>query len=109
MIKAPLPETNHLLLEESSQAPASGGRKAIMLLVEIQRLANGVGLDGEVPLLVDQMRSERLEEGAGGIDVVTGLAEPDAEGKSRLLQASAAFRNVSRFQLSAWVPGRPDT
>src|SRR4029450_5088910 len=54
-------------------------------------LAHRIGLDGEVALFVDKSRTICLEEGAGGIDVVAGLAETDAEGNAALL---TGFRSL---------------
>ena len=61
------------------------------LLVEIERLPNGVGLDGEIALGIDEFCAERVEDRARGIHAVGGLAETDAEGETGLV---AGFRRL---------------
>ena len=54
-------------------------------LVVVQRLAHVVALDGDVALGVHELRTEAVEDRAGGIDAVRRVAEADAEGGARLV------------------------
>ena len=74
-----------MLLEASSQAGTSGGRNGDQLLVELESLPHLVGLDGDVALVVDELGAEGMEERAGGIDGVGGLAKADAEREAALV------------------------
>ena len=84
-MSAPRPDTSHLLFDESSHAGASGGIELRGLDAELERLAHRVGLDGDVALGIDELRTEAVEERTRGVDVVGGLAKPDAERVSSLL------------------------
>src|SRR5215470_15021234 len=64
MISAPLPAIRYLLFDALSHA---------------------VGLDRNVALGVDQLGAEGLKDRPGGVDVVFGHAEPDAEGITSLV------------------------
>jgi hypothetical protein len=54
-------------------------------------LPDRIGLDDDLLILVDEHRAERMEDGAGRVDIVRRRAEPDAEWKSRLV---AGFRSL---------------
>ncbi len=55
------------------------------LLVVFERLAHRIRLDGDAALGVHQVGAEGLEDRAGGVDVVLGHAEPDAEREAGLV------------------------
>ncbi len=71
------------------------------LLVIVERLADGVCLDGDVALGVDQLAPNDWKIAPDVSALSAGCAEADAERKPALWQASAALSMASSVQVSA--------
>ncbi|MEY9291245.1 hypothetical protein ABH979_004319 [Bradyrhizobium ottawaense] len=107
-IIAPRPEISHLLFDASSQDGASGGQEGDQLLVELHGLANLIGLHRDVALGVDELGAERLEDRAGGVHAVGGLAETDAERNAGLVASLGCLQEGLHGPVLdlGWAAGR---
>src|SRR4051794_26552372 len=100
-ISAPRPETSHLLLEASSQAGASGGRKAASL----RRYSITCRTLSDFTVILPSLSTSSAPKDWKKAPILSTESvvwpSPRPNGTPALWQASAAFRNVSMFQLSA--------
>src|SRR5204862_4758263 len=102
MINAPLPETNHLLFEASSHAAASGGRKVISFFEKSSACRTVSVLTVSLPLASTSSAPKELKIAPAVSTLSVVSPRPMPKGKPALWQDSAAFRNVSIVQLSAF-------
>src|ERR1043165_4802053 len=102
MISAPRPETSHLLFDASSHAGASGGKNFASLTEYSSAWRTASVFTVMSPLALTRYAPYALNHAPAVSTESVVWPRPMPNAKPAFWQASAALRNVSKFQLSAF-------